>query len=72
MLICPAGDDSDAFKQGGMIENNFIARGIPIEIQEFPEQRHGWVVRGDTSDPVVEQGVKDAVDLYMDFFERYL
>jgi len=72
MLICPAGSDSDDFKKGGMIEKNFNARGIPIEITEFPDQRHGWVPRGDTSDPKVEEGVKEAIKTYMNFFERYL
>ena len=35
MLICPAGDDRENTKPGGMIEKSFLDRGIPIEITEF-------------------------------------
>ena len=46
--------------------------GDALDIVEFPDMQHGWTIRGDMSDPVVERDVKKAFNLTLAFFKRTL
>ena len=46
--------------------------GDMVEIVEFPDMRHGWTVRGDLTDPIVERDVKKAFNIVLAFFHKYL
>jgi len=72
-LIMPAGNDPDNVKKGGahIEELKKKSFGDKCEVVEFA-QNHGWVPRGDISDPEVAKGFKDAMDLTIAFFRKHL
>ena len=72
MFICPAGDDRDDYKEGGMVETTVEANGYDVEVLEFPDMNHGWVPRGDTTIPDVNRDTKLAIEGFMKFFEETL
>uniref|UniRef100_A0A6B2LG48 Dienelactone hydrolase domain-containing protein n=1 Tax=Arcella intermedia TaxID=1963864 RepID=A0A6B2LG48_9EUKA len=69
-LVLTAGNDPDSIKPGGVHAENLKKSGG--EVDEYKEQNHGWVTRGDLSDPKVEAAVKDATDKIIAFFKRHL
>jgi len=40
--------------------------------KDFPDMSHGFVSRGDISDPKVARDVRAAVDLAVSFFKKHL
>eukprot|EP00456_Euglypha_rotunda_P043043 TRINITY_DN3362_c0_g1_i12.p1 TRINITY_DN3362_c0_g1~~TRINITY_DN3362_c0_g1_i12.p1 ORF type:complete len:333 (-),score=40.40 TRINITY_DN3362_c0_g1_i12:22-1020(-) len=73
-LVCPAGNDDPSVKEGGL--DHKILSGKPFGSQcvwkEFPEMAHGFVTRGDVSDPKVARDVRAAMDLASSFFKKHL
>ena len=68
-LFMPAGGDSPNVKPGGLGEKILAEK---LTIVEFPKMRHGWTVRGDISDPLVEKDVQRAMQELSKFFEENL
>jgi hypothetical protein len=55
LLFLPAGNDPDSFRPGGEVFDALKASSPESEcIDEFKEMQHGWVPRGDVSNPAVE------------------
>jgi hypothetical protein len=46
--------------------------GDHAEIIEFPDQEHGWTVRGDLSDPAVKAAVEKAMVEATKFFDKHV
>ncbi len=60
-MYCPGGEIFEA-----MHKNNHAT-----ETETFPDMVHGWVPRGDLSDPLVERDVAAALDKMRFFFSRH-
>ena len=43
-----------------------------LEVITFPDMKHGWVTRGDMSDPKVERDVQKGLNLALSFFTKYM
>jgi len=73
-LFVPAGNDPESCKEGGLAQKIFNEKSIGKECQfkEFPEMQHGWVPRGDLTDPKVARDVRAALDLGSKFFAKHL
>lgn len=59
-LVCWAGNDDAAYTKDGANQKAIEATGGRVE--EFADQLHGWVSRGDVSDPTVKAGVEKALN----------
>lgn len=80
-LKCPqmmlqAGNDPEDTKPNGdiqkaLMENN-TAIGKDCVFEEFPNMKHGWVPRGDISDPETLQCVQEAMQHTLDFLRTHL
>lgn len=71
-LIMPAGDDADEYRNGAykaVIERN---SGCPVRVVDFPEQRHGFVARGDPTDAAVMRDVNRAVVEMAAFIKQHV
>lgn len=68
-FFLPADGDSPTTKFGGIGKKTL---GDALEIVEFPDMQHGWSIRGDLSNPLVERDVKKAFNLALAFFRKYL
>ena len=64
-----AANDGASVKFGGLGKQ---VLGDALEIVEFPDMLHGWSVRGDLGDPMVERDVKKAFNLTLAFLNRYM
>jgi len=73
-LLAPAGNDGPSLKEGGL-EHQILSKkpfGKDCIFREFPDMAHGWVNRGDLSDPKVARDVRAAIDLSVSFFRKHL
>jgi dienelactone hydrolase len=74
-LLLPAGNDGGAMKPGGKAHVRLRAANGEehgCRVQTFPKMKHGWVVRGDMSQPDVHDAAHEATGLLADFFETWL
>jgi len=72
-LICPTESDSNDTKEGQKVEKILRKRlGDDVKVRTFTEMQHGFVNRGDLTDPKVERDVKEAMRLAFEHFEKYL
>lgn len=71
LAFYPAGNDPDMYKDG-TLANLVNAAGFDCETVEFPNQQHGFVARGDTSDPELANDVKKALELCTAFLTKHL
>jgi dienelactone hydrolase len=65
-LFLWAGNDSEIFKEGGCGRAALEKSGGGVE--EYNDMVHGWVSRGDVSDPSVKTGVEMAINSIIKFF----
>uniref|UniRef100_A0A6B2LGN7 Dienelactone hydrolase domain-containing protein n=1 Tax=Arcella intermedia TaxID=1963864 RepID=A0A6B2LGN7_9EUKA len=70
-LILNAGNDSDLFKEGGKYAVKLKERGL-CEVVDYPDMTHGWVPRGNLSDPAVEAAVIDVTNRVIEYFQKHL
>jgi len=61
LLLLPAGSDPPTLKPGGDVANAVELKGGSS--REFPGMKHGWVSRGELTDPAVKASVREALDL---------
>uniref|UniRef100_A0A7S0G3D5 Dienelactone hydrolase domain-containing protein n=1 Tax=Rhodosorus marinus TaxID=101924 RepID=A0A7S0G3D5_9RHOD len=74
-LLCSAGNDKDYVREGGSIITVLKAKpeiANNCKVVNFDDMLHGWVNRGDASKPEVEAGVKEAVQLSLNFLKETL
>jgi dienelactone hydrolase len=71
-FLCPAQNDPPNVKEGGalieILQRRFGKERVGTK--EFPDQSHGWVVRGDMSQPNVRRDVQLALELAIHYFEK--
>jgi len=71
-LLLTAENDPPQVKKGGLAEQIYKKNGIEVIVHDFEKQAHGWVNRGDISNPEVAKDVRLALDLAKDFFKKHL
>eukprot|EP01129_Flabellula_baltica_P003123 TRINITY_DN12967_c0_g1_i1.p1 TRINITY_DN12967_c0_g1~~TRINITY_DN12967_c0_g1_i1.p1 ORF type:complete len:251 (+),score=49.95 TRINITY_DN12967_c0_g1_i1:44-796(+) len=71
-LILSAGNDTDYVKPGAEYEKILTERNITCVTHHFPDQSHGWVVRGDLTIPETDRDVKLALEKSLEFFKEML
>ena len=72
ILLCPAGNDPPSTKNGGEVQKIIQDKGGSCDIVEFPDMKHGWVPRGDSSDASVARDVQKSLEVTCKFFHEKL
>jgi dienelactone hydrolase len=73
ILLLPAGNDPDRYRAGGDIFEPLKAAQPDSDVDlHFSEMTHGWVPRGDLSDPSVEACVDMAMKASFEYFVRFI
>jgi dienelactone hydrolase len=68
MLVLPAGNDPDIYREGGAVTAALQANNSKSTWNDdFKDMQHGFVPRGDISDAIVESKVKLALQQVYDF-----
>ena len=74
-LLLPAGNDQEADKPGGDVIvalQKLPGIGDACKSHVFPEMVHGWVPRGDVSEPAIARDVDLAMKMTKDFLDTHL
>ncbi len=72
-LLLPAKNDPDSYRAGGELFAALQAGGNgESETHSYPDVVHGWVNRGDVSDPVVKENVTKAVGQITEWLKRFM
>ncbi len=73
-MILQAGNDNPAGKPNSEVHEILLTKpfGGQCVLKEFEEMLHGWVLRGDLSNPAVERDVYLAMDMTMDFLTTHV
>jgi len=73
-MFLPAGNDPAGVKQNGEAEQILSKKSFGKECRyvEFPQMKHGWVVRGDLSQPDIARDTKLAIDQMTAFLSKHL
>ena len=67
----PSKIDPDNQKENGAIDKYFKTReDVIFTTREYKDQIHGWVNRGEINDPIVKQGVENAINESIAFFAQ--
>ena len=70
--LFPAGNDPPDVKPGGEVIKTLEANGVAVECKEYAEVQHGFMPRGDLSDPKVVSACEEAEKLTYEFFSKHL
>ncbi|XP_075260642.1 putative carboxymethylenebutenolidase isoform X2 [Convolutriloba macropyga] len=70
--LLPAGNDPADVKPGGEVVKTLEDNKVPVESKDYPDVQHGYMPRGDLSDPKVVEACEDAEKRTYSFFEKYL
>ena len=68
---CIGAEDTNRYIFGSVLQKKFGADG-GNDFKEFSDMIHGWVSRGDISDPKIAEQVGIAMDGVLKFFSKYL
>lgn len=72
-FLMPAGNDPEELKEGGSVEKILKGKfGDKVRVKTFPDASHGWVPRGDLSNPNNARDYKEAMQLAIDYFKELL
>lgn len=74
VMMLPGGNDPAECKPGGLVEKIVQEEKTMEEecvFKEFPEMKHGWVVRGDIDDPVLARDARGAMVLISQFIKKH-
>jgi len=76
-LVLTAGNDRDNLKPSGKIIdilrcNADDGRGVTTEAKEYKDMAHGWVTRGNLSNPTVARDESNALERCLDFIDTHL
>jgi len=75
LLLPAANDPAEHYGEDGSVVAAVRAAhgaGLACETHTFADMQHGWVPRGDASDPAVARDVADALARAVAFFEAHL
>ncbi|KAF6002509.1 hypothetical protein F1559_003471 [Cyanidiococcus yangmingshanensis] len=72
-LLLPSAGEPDFMKEEGDAIKKLRAKpfGASCGVKTFPNMQHGWVNRGDRSDPQVVRDAQQALQLAVDFMQRH-
>jgi len=71
-LCLTAGNDDPRCKPGGVDEKMLGLADVPTKFEEFDTMSHGWVTKGDITDPETAQQVRRAVGLISGWLNEHL
>ena len=74
IMLLPAGNDKANVKEDGLAQQTFSAKpfGDKCVVKTFSAMKHGWVNRGDLSQPDVRREVESALSLAKGFLKEHL
>lgn len=74
ILLMPAGNDPDSYREGGEIFEALKAANPETETvpTSFADVVHGWSVRGDLNVPLVKDKVEECINRTYAFFAKFL
>lgn len=67
-----ARNDYSEYREGGAWFESLVSRYPASETHSFDNVDHGWMPRGDLSNPVVRLAVEDGVAKTLAFFDKIL
>lgn len=70
--LMPASNDPANLKTGGELVNIINGNDVLCETHEYADMMHGWVPRGDASQPLVAEKVEHALTRATLFFRAHL
>ncbi len=70
ILLMPAGNDPDIYRTGGDVLEALKSNNSKSNFIDFPSMQHGWVPRGDISDPDTKEAVQKALSESFNFFQN--
>lgn len=66
------GNDHANTKKGGEITNILIKKfGDKGGTQEFPDMKHGWLIRADPSDQVAKRDIEKTLQMSVDYLNKF-
>uniref|UniRef100_A0A7S4B1N5 Dienelactone hydrolase domain-containing protein n=1 Tax=Chrysotila carterae TaxID=13221 RepID=A0A7S4B1N5_CHRCT len=68
----PAGNDPPMYTDGTIEKAVTDKAGQPCVVKNFPEMKHGFVLRGDVSDPAVSRDVNAAIETAVAFLKEHM
>ena len=74
-MLLQAGNDPDNTKPGGAVHQALGKHpgfGAKCVVEDFPEMKHGWLPRGDLSQPAVARDVAAAMKKVLAFLDQHL
>ena len=71
-LCLTAGNDDPRCKPGGTDEKILQLAGVPTKFAEFENQSHGWIVKGELSNPETAAAVRSGVGLIRSWLDEHL
>jgi len=69
-LVMPAGNDPPEMLEGGKFHEVLKHKGSVFK--NFPNEKHGWVTRGDLSNATTVAAVKEAMKSTVEFFNKHM
>jgi dienelactone hydrolase len=70
-LLVPAGNDPDFLGPNGSIMALLQKKNPDSRSVVMKDMKHGFVIRGDISDPLVKRDVQGALQLAIEFFDKH-
>jgi dienelactone hydrolase len=70
ILLMPAGNDPPIYRTGGDVLETLKSNNSKSNFIDFPNMQHGWVSRGDVSDPDTKEAVQKALTEAFTFFQN--
>ena len=74
-MLLQAGNDPENTKPGGAVHQalqQHLGFGSKCVVEEFPDMKHGWLPRGDLSQPAVSRDVAAAMKKVLAFLHQHL
>eukprot|EP01041_Mallomonas_annulata_P010229 gene10229-21328_t len=73
MMLLLAGNDSPVFSEGGEAYEAMKINNPDREfVRHFPDMIHGWVSRGDMTDPIVKRDKELSIEMMQNFLKEHL
>ena len=71
-LVLTAGNDRPNMQPGGAIIAGLQARGVRVDAHVYPDEKHGWVTRGDLANEATAIAVDDAMRRIVSFLAEHI
>jgi dipeptidyl aminopeptidase/acylaminoacyl peptidase len=71
ILLMPAGNDPQGYLVGGAMYTAMKKHNPETETILFKDVQHGWVPRGDLTNPIIKENVEAALDRAYAYFAKF-